>query len=356
MNSRVTIKHIAKKANVSIGTVDRVIHNRGRVDANTSAKVNEAIREMNYKTNKLARVLSKNESIKIALVTPGHNYFFKDIISGAQKACKQMLDYNIQLDLITQDNEKKPMDQLLDFEKTVEKGYNGIIVSPLHPYLFCEAINKAISKEITIITVNRDSKESGRICYVGHNLYHEGILAGRIYGRFMRGIGKAAILSGFQEFSPFKERQNGFSDIINKEYPGIKLTDTYQYADNPDIAFEISKMLINNDPEINGIFADTTTGTIGIGKAIEELMKNNQIIATGYDEQSEIIDLLEKNALIASITQNQFSQGYNAMLIMKNVLIDKNMPSAAQWYAKTELIFHKEQINANKERELYSDM
>ena len=53
----VTIKNIAELANVSIGTVDRVIHNRGEFSLKTEEKVRKVIKELNYKPNVIARSL-----------------------------------------------------------------------------------------------------------------------------------------------------------------------------------------------------------------------------------------------------------------------------------------------------------
>ena len=352
MNGRVTIKDIAKAANVSVGTVDRVIHHRGRVNKQTREAVMDTLASMGYQTNKIASVLSKNELIKIALVIPGHNYFFKDIISGAQKACREMADYNVQLITVTQDSEKNPVAQLKDFEKTAAQDFNGIIVSPLHPFLFCESINEAVNKNMPVVTVNRDSPESSRLCYVGQNPYHAGMLAGRIFGKFLRGNGKVALLSGVQDFSPLRERTHGFTNAIRQEFPHIVLSDVYPYADDCIIAYEITKKLLLQDPSIQGVFADTTLGTIGIGMAIDELQKHHDKIAIGYDTQSEVIDLLEKNALTATITQNPFSQGYNAASLMNKILLDGYRPTTTHWYARADIIFHKEQILLIEKREM----
>ncbi|RYE20651.1 MAG: LacI family transcriptional regulator, partial [Sphingobacteriaceae bacterium] len=53
--ANVRIKDIALKANVSTGTVDRVLHNRGNVNEKVKEKVLKIINEMNYEPNFIAR-------------------------------------------------------------------------------------------------------------------------------------------------------------------------------------------------------------------------------------------------------------------------------------------------------------
>ena len=63
-----TIKDIAKLANVSIGTVDRVIHNRGYVSPDTKKRVKQAIKTLNYTPNIYARQLKlakKYEDVRV---------------------------------------------------------------------------------------------------------------------------------------------------------------------------------------------------------------------------------------------------------------------------------------------------
>ena len=48
---KIRIKDIARLANVSTGTVDRVLHNRGEVSAKSREKVEKVLKEINYQPN-----------------------------------------------------------------------------------------------------------------------------------------------------------------------------------------------------------------------------------------------------------------------------------------------------------------
>jgi len=58
---RATVKEIARLAGVSIGTVDRVLHDRGEVSAATKAKIHTIIAALGYEPNMLARQLARNK-------------------------------------------------------------------------------------------------------------------------------------------------------------------------------------------------------------------------------------------------------------------------------------------------------
>ena len=60
MSRKITIKDIAKRAGVSVGTVDRVLHKRPNVSESALEKVNKVLEEINYKPNMYASALAAN--------------------------------------------------------------------------------------------------------------------------------------------------------------------------------------------------------------------------------------------------------------------------------------------------------
>ena len=74
-----TIKEVARKSGVGIGTVSRVLNNSPQISEATRQKVKAAIKELNYVPNVAGKRLSQNRSYVIAVVVPiiNHPYFAK---------------------------------------------------------------------------------------------------------------------------------------------------------------------------------------------------------------------------------------------------------------------------------------
>ncbi len=80
-----TIFDVAKRANVSIGTVSRVINNRDRVRLETRERVLQAIRELDYHSNAFAQGLASQQTDTIGLVIPQVNDpFYFGIVRGIE--------------------------------------------------------------------------------------------------------------------------------------------------------------------------------------------------------------------------------------------------------------------------------
>lgn len=73
-STRTTIKEVASVAGVSTQTVSRVINERPDVAPDTRKKVQEVIRDLNYRPSTLARSLSQQRSYTLGVVTYGLKY------------------------------------------------------------------------------------------------------------------------------------------------------------------------------------------------------------------------------------------------------------------------------------------
>ena len=69
-NGKITIIDVARKAGVSKGTVDRVVHNRGEVSKKSAEKVKKAIEELRYQPNLYASLLASKKAHVIACLLP----------------------------------------------------------------------------------------------------------------------------------------------------------------------------------------------------------------------------------------------------------------------------------------------
>lgn len=85
-----TIKDVAKVAGVSIATVSRVIHNKGKVGDVCRARVKKVIEELGYRPNSNASALASNTSNNIGVVTPKLSMpFFGSLASGVEKGARE---------------------------------------------------------------------------------------------------------------------------------------------------------------------------------------------------------------------------------------------------------------------------
>ena len=83
----ITIKDVAKAANVSVATVSRVLNNKNNVSEEAVQAVNRAVEDLGYSPNFLGRDLRKSETKRIlAIIGTTEQSFYSDILRGMQDA------------------------------------------------------------------------------------------------------------------------------------------------------------------------------------------------------------------------------------------------------------------------------
>ena len=85
-----TIKEVAKKSGVGIGTVSRVLNNSSQISEETKRKVLKAIDELNYVPNSAGKRLSQNKSYVLAVLVPVVNHpYFAELIAQLEVAADE---------------------------------------------------------------------------------------------------------------------------------------------------------------------------------------------------------------------------------------------------------------------------
>ena len=101
-NKKIRIKDIAELAGVSVGTVDRVLHERGEVSKETKKKVLEIIKKLDYKPNLFARTLALKRSVKINALLPDfkkENLYWEAPYKGILKALDELKNFNTEIQI-----------------------------------------------------------------------------------------------------------------------------------------------------------------------------------------------------------------------------------------------------------------
>ena len=96
----ITVKDVARQAQVSPGTVSNTLTGKRRVSQAVRARVLQAVEELSYQPNILARSLINRRSETIAVVTSGIEYFGPSRTLAGIEQGAEALGYSLLLELI----------------------------------------------------------------------------------------------------------------------------------------------------------------------------------------------------------------------------------------------------------------
>ena len=269
MRNKITIKDVAKYANVSVATVSRVINNKGYVYEETRKSVLNAIKELKFEPNILARSLTNKHSNLIGIFVPhlGTN-FYGGIIEGIEQAS---LKYNYKTFICDIQNSA---DLERDYLSLIEQ-YNieGLVVAsnPFYP-------EELASLNIPIVSI--DHVISDNIPSISSDNFNGGKLAAKKFKS--TGAKNILLLRGPSFLLTSKERTNGFlSEYENVKDVKISMLDTNLL--NPELDVIEKEIKSNN---YDAIFALSDTLALAVIGVLSRMGKKipDEVQIIGFDD------------------------------------------------------------------------
>ncbi|MCV2232897.1 LacI family DNA-binding transcriptional regulator [Paracholeplasma manati] len=263
-----TIKDVAKKANVSVATVSRVINKKGYVNEETRALVENAIHQLNYIPNELARSLFNKHSKLIGVLVPHFDtQFYAELIEGIENAAMK-LGYKIMLSN-TQDNAKREKDYIHIYS---QYNIDGIIVASN-----AHNVEQLIKSDLPIVTVDHILSEN--IPSITSNNILGGIIAAQ---KLISGGARYILeLRGPSFLLTVSERSLGFRQVlVQNNIPYISYdTDLL----NPSI--DVITKIIEDHPQIDAIFATSDFLAIHAQNILQKLGRKvpEEVQIVGFD-------------------------------------------------------------------------
>jgi LacI family transcriptional regulator len=204
----VSSKDVAKRAGVSQSTVSRVINNSPSVKPETRRKVLQAIEELGYQPNLIARSLVTNSTRTLALIsgTLSNGFFVettKSIIDLATKRGYKTMVYF-----------EGAMDLRDAFDSIRGAKVDGILLSTIK---LDDPMFEEIEKSgIPYMMFNRRPRKDG--IYVGNYVVSDNFAAGALITRHLLELGhrRIAYITGEPNVSTFFERQLGFESALKE--------------------------------------------------------------------------------------------------------------------------------------------
>ncbi|MEP3386672.1 MAG: LacI family DNA-binding transcriptional regulator [Reichenbachiella sp.] len=176
---RITIKEIAKKAGVSVGTVDRVLHNRGEVAEKTKKLVKQIAKEGNYSTNVFARNLKLNKTHRFAIILPQDNEYWKTQRAGIESAAAEYASLGVQLDFYTFDRQNQDS-FVTQSELALQSIPDAVVMAPLLENEATTICGQLDAAKIPYVFVDSNLESAKPLAFIGQDSVQSGYLAAKL--------------------------------------------------------------------------------------------------------------------------------------------------------------------------------
>jgi LacI family transcriptional regulator len=307
MEKRITIYDIAQRLGISTTTVYRALNEKPKVSMDTRKAVLAIAQEMGFKPNTLARSLARKK-IKLAVIAfTSFPEFHSSFLRGAHDAYGELKDYNIEVEYFSYeegDSNSPVGDAYLKklLEHIAQAGFDGLLVCARE----IEPFHLLKEKSVCVATaINDISRELRKFC-IRYNGRVAGKMAAELLWMNMDRSKKVAIASGLKGEGIHAEIEEGFFEQM-KNTP-LNITEVYYNMDNVQHAYTATNDLLDKNPDIGGIYVNSFNSS-GVLKSIVEHGLGGKITVVASDIFDELRNYIEQGIVIASIFQDQYTQG-----------------------------------------------
>lgn len=344
----VRIKDIADRAGVSTGTVDRVIHGRGRVSSENERKVKEAIASLDYEPNLVARSLARNTSFIIGIVIPKYSRdsFWQSQVKGIERALLNIKDFGFELRILEFDDQIHG-DMLKHIETIQKEKFDGMLVAPLITDDANALLDCCNEENIPymLVNTNLEREDDLLIGYVGQNSFQSGTLAAKLLSLLTAGIGTLAIFHMEMEVDNsehIQQKEKGFISFFSKKNQQEVIVSKMPIFAEDRKLIDSVKNFLHAHPKTSGIFVSTSR--IHYLSKILKQLKREDIAIVGFDLIQENVTAIESYEKMFLINQNPVLQGYSGVMSLFDYLL-KSKSSKRKQYLPLDVIT-KENLSA----------
>lgn len=268
----VSIREVARLANVSPATVSRVINGTAKVDAEKTDRILRAIKETGFIPNEAARTLFRKSANMIGLILPAiENPFFTQLASAIDRTANQY-GYRLFMYNTSDDAEK----ELAAFQALLAMNVDGIILTScsekLHAWLK--------DCKVPVVITDRISSVPGLDAY----LYCDGHQGGRLATQHLVecGCSRIACLQAPQHMFSARTRYEGYRDVCREQ--GLEeriIPCDYDFQ----AGLTATERLLEQYPDTDGIVACNDMVAISAYKVLHKrgISVPDQIQIVGFD-------------------------------------------------------------------------
>jgi ribose transport system substrate-binding protein len=252
--------------------------------------------------------------LRLAFVTNNASDFWTIARAGCDKAAGELPNVEVEFKIPSDGSaatQKRIVDDLL------AKGIDGIAISPVDPANQTTLLNDA-AKQALLITQDSDAPNSDRACYVGTDNVAAGRQAGELIKKALPDGGKIMIFVGTLDAQNARERYSGIKEVLagsNIEIIDVRTDDTDRVRAKANVLDSIVRY-----PDIACLVGLWSYNGPAILNAVKDSDKVGKIKIVCFDEEDETLAGVKDGAIFATVVQQPYEFGYQAINLMARIL------------------------------------
>ena len=271
------------------------------------------------------------ESYKIAVVPKGTTHeFWKAINAGAMKAAQELKAEGVNVQVIWKGplREDDREQQVQVVENFVAQRVSGIVLAPLDRKALVGPVEAAVRGKVPVIVIDSGVESKAPASFIATDNLEGGRIAARELGKMLGGKGNVILLRYAVGSASTEQREEGFLEVMKKDFPGITLISTDQHAGaTRDTAKRVSENLLNRfRGRVNGVFCCNESSGAGMLLALRDAgLAGGKVKFVAFDSGETLNAGLKAGDVQGLVVQNPMRMGYLGVKSMVALLQGKKL-------------------------------
>lgn len=282
--------------------------------------------------------LAQAEDTYIPLVSKGFQHqFWQAVKAGAEQAAKEL---NVKITFEGPESEAMVDKQIDMLAAALAKKPAAIGFAALDSKAAAPLLKKAQASNIPVVAFDSGVDSDIPVTTATTDNVAAAALAADKMAELIGKSGEVALVVHDQTGRSGKDRRDGFLNKMKSAYPNIKVV-AVQYGNDQLKSTEITKTILQANPNLKGIFGSNEGCAIGVINGVKEMKRVGKIVVVGYDSGKQQKAAVADGTMAGAITQNPVGMGYKtveaAVKALKGEKLPKVIDTGFYWYDKTNM-------------------
>jgi len=269
----------------------------------------------------------------IAVIPKGTTHeFWKSIHAGAIKAQRELVAAGVGVEIIWKGplKEDDREQQVQVVENFIGRHVDGIVLAPLDSRALVAPVETAVRGKIPVVIIDSGLASTVQASFVATDNREGGRIAARNLGQILGGKGNVIMLRYAVGSNSTEEREEGFLEVMKKDFPAIKLLSTDQHAGaTRDSAKRVAENLLSrHGKQVNGVFASNESAASGMLLALRDAgLAGGKVKFVAFDSGETLNAGLHAGDVQGFVVQNPLNMGYLGVKTIVAVLRGEKVPA-----------------------------
>lgn len=242
--------------------------------------------------------------------------FWVAVEKGAKAAGK---DLNVDIEWSGAPSETDYGRQIQIVDSMINRRVDGLAIAASERKALVATVDRAMKQGIPVTIFDSGIEGENYSSYVATNNFEGGQLAGRALAKLIGSKGNVGLIMHAPGSSSTMDRERGFTDVIEREFPNIKIVASQYGLSDRSKARTAAENMLTAHPDLSGFFGPSEPSTTGASLAVKARGVSGKVKIVAFDASDNLVEDMKAGAIQAMVVQDPFQMGYDAV----RTIVDK---------------------------------